>query len=157
ADLNGDGKPDIVVASGVFGTSGTLSVLLGNGDGTFQAGQVITVPTAASATLGFTIDDVNGDHKLHLVAVTRSPGTTFFLGKGDGTSPPPAIVGPAGAGGALVAAANFNGDSNKDLVTSSGQILLGNGDGTFQLQPQTVGFGQIGGVATADFDKNGKV
>ena len=156
ADLNGDGIPDIVVASELYGQSpGTLSIFLGNGDGTFKAGQVITVPQASSANLGMTIQDVNGDGKPDLVAVTSAPGLDVFLGNGDGTFQT-GIVGPVGAGGSVVVSADFNCDGKPDLATSLGQILIGNGDGTFHLLSQTIGAGQIGGIAAADYNKDGK-
>ena len=161
ADLNGDGVPDIVVASEVFGQSaGTLSIFLGNGDGTFTAGQVLTVPQAMSSSLGFTIDDVNGDSKLDLVAVTTptsGSGITVFLGKGDGTFPTTGVNGPSGANGSIVISADFNNDTKKDLATNTGQILLGNGDGTYTLQAGVVGVGQLVGLAAADFNKDGKL
>ena len=147
ADLNGDGNADIVVASETSGNTGSLVVLLGKGDGTFTAGQTLPVaqPTAntnAGPVIGVTIDDVDGDGKLDLVAVTNAQaadsGIFTFTGNGDGTFAPNGIAGPVGSSGQTAVTADFNGDGKKDIATSFGQILLGNGDGTFQLQPQTM-------------------
>ena len=164
ADLNGDGIPDIVVASETNSSSGGLAILLGNGDGTFRTGQSLSVSFPAQAApppVGVTIDDVNGDGKLDLIAVTAgtttSSGITVFLGNGDGTFQTPGISGPNGAGGAVAVTADFNGDGKKDIATSFGQILLGNGNGTFQLLPQTLPEGQVLGVAAADFNQDGKI
>jgi hypothetical protein len=161
ADLNGDGIPDVVVASEVFGQSaGTLSIFLGNGDGTLTAGQVLTVPQASSTSLGFTIDDVNGDGKLDLVAiapVSSGSGIDVFLGNGKGTFPAVGMNGPTGAGGSIIVSADFNGDGKKDLATNTGQILIGNGNGTYSLLSQTVGAGEFAGLAAADFNKDGKM
>jgi hypothetical protein len=161
ADLNGDGIPDLVVASEVFGESaGTLSVLLGNGDGTFTAGQVVTVPLASSASLGFTIDDVNRDGKLDLVAVAEvssGPAIEVFPGNGNGTFAATGVNGPSVVNANIIVSADFNGDGKKDLATNTGRILLGNGDGTYTLLSQTVGSGEFVGLAAADYNKDGKV
>ena len=165
ADLNGDGNADIVVASETSGNTGSLVVLLGKGDGTFTAGQTLSVaqPTAnnnAGPVIGVTIDDVNGDGKLDLIAVTNAKaadsGIFTFTGNGDGTFATNGIAGPVGSSGQTAVTADFNGDGKKDIATSFGQILLGNGDGTFQLQPQTMPEAGAG-LAAADFNADGKV
>src|SRR6185503_16324385 len=62
SDLNGDGKPDLAVAN--YG-SNNLSALLGNGDGTFQAAQVVSVGLQPRSVA---VGDLNGDLRLDLVA-----------------------------------------------------------------------------------------
>lgn len=79
-DFNGDGIPDLVVAN--RGTN-NVSVLLGNGDGTFQAPINTTVGTEPSA---LALGDFNVDGKLDVAAANTSDGTvTILLGNGDGT------------------------------------------------------------------------
>jgi hypothetical protein len=73
ADISGDGKPDLVVANAV---ASTVSVLLGNGDGTFQA--KVDYPTG-SAPLSVAVADVNGDHQPDLVVANRSFNTVSVL------------------------------------------------------------------------------
>src|ERR1035438_5079353 len=79
-DFNGDGKLDLALADQ---SSGTVSVLLGNGDGTFQAAVSYSAgPQLYSVTVG----DFNGDGKLDLVATSYSSNSvSVLLGKGDGT------------------------------------------------------------------------
>ena len=83
ADLNGDGVLDLVEPA-AYGTSGNLSVLLGNGDGSFQP--AVSYPAAAGAHF-VAVGDFNGDGKPDLAA-SNLPGwvsTLIFLGNGDGT------------------------------------------------------------------------
>jgi len=71
ADFNGDGKPDLIVSNGGFNgyVSGTVSILLGNGDGTFQPQMVFpAAPSSDTAIVG----DFNGDHKLDVIDLDRS-------------------------------------------------------------------------------------
>ena len=79
-DFNGDGKLDLVVANG---GSGNVSILLGNGDGTFQTHLDYGV---ASAPRSVAVGDFNGDGKLDLaVANSGSGNISILLGNGDGT------------------------------------------------------------------------
>jgi hypothetical protein len=125
-DLNGDGKPDLVTAGG---DTSEVSVLLGHGDGTFEARtDYATEDFPGSVALG----DLNQDGKLDLV-VAMSSGLSVLLGNGDGTLG--AGTNYATGGGGSVAVADVNGDGKPDLVAVSYSdvvsVLLGNGDGTF--------------------------
>ena len=95
--MNRDGKLDIVVANSSTSTTvdnGNVGVLLGNGDGTFQA--AVAYPSGAFGAASVAVADVNGDGKLDLVVANCSgtasscvgalPGDVgVLLGNGDGT------------------------------------------------------------------------
>src|SRR6202453_583483 len=169
ADLNGDGIPDLVVPSSGFSAPnvGTLTVFISNGDGTFQTPTTINLTIPVS---GVTIDDVNGDGKFDLIATAlQNPGATttglnVLLGDGKGGFGAP-IPGPAGVSAIVSVTGDFNKDGKKDIATNSGQILLGNNDGTFTLQPNvlinqsfsTTGGPGVVGVAAGDFNHDGNI
>lgn len=134
ADFNGDGRPDLAAANS---GDGTVSVLLGNGDGSFQAAR--NSPGGDSLMVA---GDFNGDGISDLVAGGSTP-FSVLLAAGDGTFSPPV---PVAGGGRAVAAGDLNADGRADLVFSGYQainagegwdavgfiqVLLGNGDGTF--------------------------
>ena len=137
ADFNGDGILDIAVpAFNSLGTyvPGSVSIFLGNGDGTFTAAP--SVPTGVFPSWISTAD-FNGDGKSDLAVTSLVDSTiTIFLGNGDGTfAPLPAISEPFSDVGQL-AVGDFNGDGIEDIAMTqpaarSVLILLGNGDGTF--------------------------
>ena len=137
ADVNGDGKPDLIVAN----QDGVVSVLLGNGDGTFQP--AVTYDSGGWNAGSVAVADVNGDGKLDIVVVISGKGIIgVLLGNGDGTFQPAVDYGGAGLQDATwVAVADVNGDGKPDIAVSYVQgdtgggavgVLLGNGDGTFQ-------------------------
>jgi len=129
--FDGDGIDDLVV---VNSTGDTVSVLLGNGNGTFDAGVSYA---AGDAPNYLATADFNGDQKNDLaVALVNADAVAILLGNGDGSFGAP-VEYEAGDASVSVAAGDFDGDGNTDLAVanvSSGDIsiLLGNGDGTFQ-------------------------
>ena len=132
ADLNGDGKPDIVV---VNQQSSTIGVLLGNGDGTFQP--VVTYSAGGQLPSYIAIADVNGDGKPDIVVASLWTNVGVLLGNGDGTFQPAVIYDSGGVEPEGVAVADVNRDGKPDLIvanfgTNTVGVLLGNGDGTFQ-------------------------
>lgn len=163
ADLNGDGILDLATANNDCYPcgKGTVSILLGNGNGTFQ--DHVDYPTGVGPTW-VAAGDFNSDGKLDLAVSEGSGGggTTVgvLLGNGDGTFGPVAHY-QAGINPAYVVTADFNGDNNLDLaVVNNGgsvSILLGKGDGSFgPHQDFTVGSFPIG-AAAGDFNHDGKM
>jgi hypothetical protein len=174
ADFNGDGILDLAFANPCGDTypcpnNGVVAVLLGNGDGTFQA--PLTTP-AGAVTFGLVLADFNGDGKPDL-AVINGCGTngwncgsldgnvTIFLGKGDGTF----TIGNSYTLGIFPdqgVTADFNGDGKLDLAIVNSNddtvsILLGNGDGTFAAPVPYPCVASPAGIVAGDFNRDGKV
>ena len=171
-DVNGDGKLDLLVANfcadSSCSTNGTVSVLFGNGDGTFQA--ATSYNSGGYGADSAAVEDVNGDGKLDLL-VCSNGGVSVLLGNGDGTFQAPISYNSGGYQAVSIAVGDVNDDGKLDLLVgnecansncSNGGgigVLLGNGDGTFQtaqttLTPAILGGGQI---AVADFNGDGKL
>ncbi len=140
ADFNGDGKPDLLEE----GTN-SFSVLLGNGDGTFQS----PISTATGGTLGaLSASDLNGDGNADVVG-TFGAVLYVFLSNGDGTFKPgvPYALGTPSVFTGTLSFGDFNGDGKKDIalnISASGTngqviVLLGNGDGTLQAPKTSTG------------------
>lgn len=122
ADLNGDGHPDLVTSAPCSvdmscGHKGAVGVLLGNGDGTFQAIRYYT--STGYDTARIATGDFDGDGRPDVVALDYvSADITLFLGRGDGTLQ--AGVGyPVGANPISAAAADYNQDGKLDLAVVS--------------------------------------
>jgi Big-like domain-containing protein/VCBS repeat protein len=160
-DFNGDGKTDLAIANdGNYQENGSVTILLGNGDGTFAAAAA-NLPTGISPGCPVT-GDFNGDGKIDL-AVATTIGITVFLGNGDGTFTA-APSSPTNTG--VIAVADFNGDGIADLAVMSNNnsglsgnltILLGHGDGTFTATTSSTTTAYLSSsMAIGDFNGDGK-
>jgi hypothetical protein len=161
ADLNGDGKPDLAAVSSLNYSGeaqfGLLTVLLGNGDGTF----LLRKDFAGDGSQEVISGDFNGDGKLDLATTNRSNVLSVFLGNGDGTFQPHVDY-PTGNDSWGIATGDFNGDGILDLAVtnfddSTLSILIGNGDGTFQAQVNYATGQNPISVTAGDFNRDGKL
>lgn len=143
ADFNGDGTQDIALGGNSGGSSfqqiGVVSLLLGEGDGTFDA--PMSSPLAGHVVEGITTGDVNGDGTADVIAATFSlppAGTvTVFPGNGDGTLATP-VQSAAGSGPSDVFVADLDGQGALDIAVSDTSqravlVMSGLGNGTFSL------------------------
>src|SRR6516162_10214322 len=139
-DLNRDGLLDVVTANQ---TTGSLTVLLGQGDGNVGSGascpQCRGDFRAGNSPVSVAIGDLDGDHVPDVVAADLSTDSLFvMIGVGDGSFRTKRGI-HMGAGSApfFVALADLNGDGHLDAVVANERgnsisVLLGNGDGTFK-------------------------
>lgn len=186
-DFNKDGKLDLVTANyqSLSGGNGSnslgISVLLGNGDGTFQTHT--DYPGGEASNLGYSpasvaVADLNADGNLDIVATGMGIGAVVWIGNGDGTFQAGVKYSNTGGDSSALAVGDFNGDGKPDLAVTNGAqvvgynnygspvmtcrgstvgVLLGHGDGTFGA-PQTYGTGfDPESVAVGDFNADGKL
>ena len=159
-DFNRDGKLDLVTANNNFQNT-TVSVLLGNGDGTFQRNVEYATGGTAWAV---TVADFNGDGIVDLATANENVGkASVLLGNGDGTFQPHRDYAVGGDPESIVAA-DFNGDGKPDLTVANAlgpggsvSVLLGNGDGTFKTQIVYTTGSEPVSVAVGDFNRDGKI
>jgi hypothetical protein len=172
ADVNGDGKPDIVVANETGLGPGVISVLLGNGDGTFQS--AVTYYSGGKDPDWIAIVDVNHDGQPDLVVSNlctftgrANCGGSFpgevgvLLGNGDGTFQPAVSYSSGGNFATSLAVADIDGDGNLDVVvgnlnSSTVGVLQGNGDGTFQQATVFKAGGHPVALAVGDLNRDGR-
>ena len=162
-DFNHDHKLDLAVANANCSSypcpPGSLSILLGNDDGTFQP--QVTYPTGTQPQSVITAD-FNGDSKRDLAVANYGDGTvSILLGNGDGTFQPQ-VTYATGTQPRSVIAADFNGDGKLDLAVANEyadtvSILLGNGDGTFQGHMDYPAGTSPTSLSTGDFNGDGKL
>jgi hypothetical protein len=154
ADLNKDGKADIASAN----NGGSMSVLLGNGNGTFQPHvdyQALTNPTVIRTA------DVTGDGNIDVI-VSFNTGHAVRVFVNDGTGKFPTHFDTTVSNGATtIALGDFNKDGKLDFAaTSNGSgiaVFLGNGDGTFTAgQSISNGFADSVAIAAGDLNGDGK-
>src|ERR1022692_1260968 len=155
--LLGDGKLDLVVP-----VQDGIVVCAGNGDGTFQS--AVSYRVNDSGINFLVLGDFNGDGILD-VAAPGNQGVWLFTGKGDGTFNA-GVLAAALTGSFEIAAADFNGDNNLDLVvglTNGGVdglgagfvVLLGNGNGTFHSPQSFAKPKEVTAIAVGSLTKGG--
>ena len=139
--------------------AGGVSILLGNGDGTFQSPVEYSTGACPDTVIA---GDFDGDGNLDLAVGVQCgsiPSVSILLGNGDGTFRPGSTYNMSGLPQSL-ALGDFNGDGKLDIVTawnSTLAILMGNGDGTFQSPTDYPAQGQPESLAPGDFDENGRL
>ena len=162
-DFNGDGRMDLAAA--LNNAQFSMALLIGNGNGTFNAPVMFENIGALDDSPSIVATDLNNDGRLdvvlaHMLACFDSPcvatrNITVMLGLGDGTFQTPFEI-DVGTGMSRIAVGDFNSDGIKDLGIAGNQaqvyILLGIGDGSFLKQPTITLITDTFGVDGTDID-----
>ncbi len=135
-DVNGDGRPDVIVSDGdglSFGNS--LSLYFGSGNGNFGPRQALSLGTGTIAPIGIAAGDFDGDGDVDLAVACYWTGAVHLLqNNGNGTFAAPVVL-PVGTKPGDIAAGDLNGDGRPDLVVAHEEyrlsVLLNNGSGGF--------------------------
>ena len=171
ADVNGDGKPDLIVGTG-SSTAGLVGVLLGNGDGTFQT--EVTYSSGGLSPLALAVANL-GNGQFDVVVANQwtdntdtSSNVSVLVGNGNGTFNAPVSYGTGGFFPDSIVITDVNADGKVDLVVANSSVgstgglgnvgvLLGNGDGTFGTAvAYSSGSYGAASVAVADVNGDGK-
>lgn len=161
ADLDNNGKPDLIVANDLQGVPGTVTLMLQTATaGVF--GPPATFPTE-NGTESVAVGDFNHDGILDVAAANdTSSSVTVLIASAPGSFKP-GVRYAITSGPYFVATADLDGDKSLDLVTANSQgrgavsVLLGNGDGTFKPEVRYPTGTQAYAVAIADFNGDGKL
>ena len=159
ADFNGDGRQDLAVANN---QSNSVTILLGNGDGTFTADALS--PSTGFGAFAVVAADFNGDGRQDLAVANEFSNTvTILLGRGDGTFVATPVSPGTGGAPISLAVGDFNGDGAPDLAvlnftSFSVTVLLNSGNGTFTpgstiatgTNPQRIAVGDFNGDGAID-------
>jgi FG-GAP-like repeat/Bacterial Ig-like domain (group 3) len=176
ADLNGDGHPDLAVANACLSANscdnGGVSILIGNGHGTFQA--ATTYNSGGQNALSIAISDLNGDSAPDVIVANQcfskfkcsNGGVSVLLGNGNGTLQSSTSYSSGGYSALSIAAADVNDDGRPDILATSlcsdsnncvegvVGVLVGKGDGTVK-PPVTYSSNGYGASSLAVGDMNG--
>jgi hypothetical protein len=155
-DLNGDGILDIAVAN----LSGTLSILLGNGDGSFQTANTFTAGTQINSV---TAADLNGDTRPDLIisdSTLTSTQVGVLINNGDATFGSVQML-PGITIASSFAVSDVDGDLNTDIVVGDigatvVHVFMGKGDGTFRSPLDFSPSGSPATIHIADFNTDGR-
>jgi uncharacterized repeat protein (TIGR01451 family) len=157
-DFNGDGNQDLATGNGNINAS--ISILLGDGMGTFGTPTYFSTGYAANVTVG----DFNNDGKQDLATTDTNPSSntvSILLGNGTGTFGTPTKF-TVGTYPYFASVSDFNSDGNEDLAvvnrgSNNVSILLGNGTGTFGAAMNlTIGGTDPISLAVGDFNGDGR-
>lgn len=167
SDFNGDGKSDLVTLNGFqSGDPVEVSILLGHGDGTFEARLRLPTSDADSPTFA-AAEDFNRDGRIDLaLANSGSSSVSILMGRGDGSFFDPVHYGAVGLPESM-AVGDFNADGTSDLAVSGGGgpfesgssgiiTLMGRGDGTFLSGPVLSVDGFAWSMTVGDFNLDGR-
>ncbi len=156
ADFNGNGHLDLAITNE---NANTVSILLGNADGTFAAHTDFATGSSPRAVVA---GNFNSGTFVDLVVVNgNSNSVSVLLGNGDGTFQPRMNF-PTGTAPRAIAAGDFNSDGRLDLAvvneaSNTVSILLGNGDGTFQPRMDFPTGSMPSAVLALDFNRDGRL
>jgi len=159
ADFNGDGKPDLAGVN----LDGIVSVLLGNGDGSFGTATNFDYSLDVFSANSLVAADVNSDQKQDLAMVQAGPTNNVKILLGNGAGRFSALTNYTVGYSTVAIGADVNSDGKADLVLGRGlfdsslTVLLGNGNGTFNTGNSFALGGFPNSVASGDFNGDGKL